>query len=93
MIKPFFKPEDLFVPPMQIYGWHNMSEPEQVMALNKAILSRANALLDAHLKMLPMVYGEDRPREEITEPMEWDNEKFKGATHTAILWGVEEIKE
>lgn len=83
-MKPFFKPEDFrFV---RLPGVDDYED-----CLNCAI--KANALLDAHLKTLPKVYGEDRPREEITEPMEWDNEKFKGATHTAILWGVEEIKE
>lgn len=86
-----YKPEDLFVNPIEIYGWLNIKEERKVIALTDAITHRVNQLLEAHEKTLPRVYGTSE-RPQIWTSYQVSEQLNGGSTHTTLLYGIEEIK-
>lgn len=56
--------------------------------IGKLISSKANALLETYEKSLPRVYGVD-----LGGLFTYSETRNKKDTHTALLWGIMEIKE
>lgn len=74
-----FKPED--IKNIRNDPWANHNQPVEDM-----LAEGLNKILEAHLKTLPRVFLQDRDEDSCTA------KKRSYSTHTALLWGVEEIK-
>lgn len=86
-----FKPEDFET----LIGLNPDEMRLHDMAYNRnlCIAAKANALLEAHLKTLPRVYGNDLEGYN-NEAKEWTESFVEGYdTHTAILFDCREINK
>jgi hypothetical protein len=85
-----FRPEDFHLESLQ-YHMNN----RRVVTIDEAA-EISNKLIQAHLATLPKVYGnkcENMETYQNQPEYAWTLHKGKHETHTALLWGITEIKK